>query len=222
MATSYLTDLTFAAGQAARQDAVSADGEALRQAFALSGGSVRLGNLSFPIDSIKQVMSAVGARFVRVDFLLTTPSQPGNFTAVPYALNAKGERLTAYYGPASSAPVSKLLNDFIIPTTLANLWLTNWKQAKQPDKPMFMSKNAVDEPTPLLGFQFEAESIVSALFIAGESPSMMLLLGLHSFFGPRTTGELTHQFGVILTPSNPPVAPTVELYYDLAMPCPPY
>ena len=86
-----------------------------------------MGSLSFPIDSIKQVLSAVGARFVRVDFLLTSPSQPGNFMAVLYALNEKGERLTTYYGPASSTPVSKQLGDFIIPTTLANLWLTNWK-----------------------------------------------------------------------------------------------
>lgn len=132
----FLPDLACAAGQAAWQDAVNADSETLRQAFALSAGTARMGSLSFPIDSIKQVLSAVGARFVRVDFLLSAPAQPGNFTAVLYALNEQGECLTAYYGPASSAPVSKLLGDFIIPTTLANLWLTNWKQAAQPDKPM--------------------------------------------------------------------------------------
>ncbi len=217
-----MTELAFATGQAAWQDAVNANGETLRQAFALSDGKARMGSLSFSIDSIKQVLSAVGVRFVRVDFLLSSPLQAGNFTAVLYALNEKGERLTAYYGPASAAPIPELLGDFIIPTTLASLWLTNWKLAEQPDKPMFMTTTTTDEPTPLLGFQFEVDSIVSALFIAGDSASMMLLLGLHSFLGPETTGGLTSQFGVILTPSEPPAAPTVELYHDLAMPCPPY
>ena len=92
----FLPDLACAAGQAAWQDAVNADSETLRQAFALSAGTARMGSLSFPIDSIKQVLSAVGARFVRVDFFLSAPAQPGNFTAVLYALNEQGERLTAY------------------------------------------------------------------------------------------------------------------------------
>lgn len=216
-----ITQTAYTTGQAAWSDAVNADGDVLRSAFVIS--NQRINCLTFPMTSVQEVLSAVGARYVRLDFLLipTSTATTGGFTAVLYAVNDKGQPLTAYYGPATATVLPQLVGNGEVPASLVTLWKNNWTGATV-KKDLFMTTSGTGTPTPLLGYRFDVDSIVSALFIAGESPTMNLLFALHNYFGPDSLTTQLNRFGVVLTPSNPGPGAAAALFHDMLMPCPPY
>jgi hypothetical protein len=175
-----------------------------------------------------QLLSAVAVRYIQVRFILLPPALD-SFTAVLCATDKDGTLLTAYYGPGTPTPAPTLaaastvapgMVGLAIPAALASAWITTWQPPTQLKKPMFTSADQ-----PLDGYTFSAETFVQALFAAGNSPVLHLLLGAHQYYGPGYTGTPTIQFGVIvaaLASNQKDVLSDDDVFLDMGHPNPPY
>jgi len=229
-AVPYLSDEDFTTGQSAWNKLVQiGDSEALSNAFALpEQGAGRVGGFSFPIESIKQLLSAVAVRYVQVHFVLLPDTE--RFAVVCTALDKDSVPLTAYYGPGKPTPAPTLATlgsprqgsvGTAVPPVLATDWIHGWHGFGPLTKDLFISADQTLE-----GYKFEVESVLQALFAAGSSETLELLLGAHQYYGPGYDGKPTSKFGVILaTLASDGTGPTntaEDTFFDMCMPCPPY
>ncbi|GAB3851677.1 hypothetical protein GCM10028822_18580 [Hymenobacter terrigena] len=206
-------------------------GANLTQAF-LGPDGTRLMALSFPLERIKWLVSAVGVRQIRARFLLMPSTQGERFNLVLFATDATGYPLSAYYlpDPYFTANNSKAVLGEPIPLDLAADWQANWHDAEQIMANMFTSYDATThEPVTLEGYNFEIKDFVSALFGAESAPgqNISLALGLHEYHAPTATSEadLTKTFGLVLqAPVGGQAARGLGVAsraFDMAFPCPP-
>jgi hypothetical protein len=230
--TSYLLSQDdYTQYAAAWKEFAGPSGANLTEAF-LGPDGKRLVALSFPLQRIKWLVSAVGVRQIRARFLLIPGAQGERFNLVLFATDATGYRLSAYYlpDPYFSASVSKDGLEERIPLDLASDWQANWDDAHDIKADMFISYDATShEAVTLEGYNFEIKDFVSALFGTSSVPgeSITLALGLHEYHAPTATSEadLTSTFGLVLqAPGEGDAArglAAASRAFDMAFPCPP-
>ena len=201
-------------------------GASLTQVF-LGPDGKRIVALSFPLERIKWLVSAVGVRQIKARFLLIPSAEGERFNLVLFATDATGYRLSAYYLPdpyftaSTNAPQGGL--DEPIPLDLAADWEKNWYGAEDIKADMFISyKDASHEAVTLEGYNFEIKDFVSTLFGSSPVPGqhISLALGLHEYHAPTAASEadLTQTFGLVL---QAPAGGQATSAYDMAFPCPP-
>lgn len=209
-------------------------GTNLTQAFlepGLEPDRKRLTALSFPLERIKWLVSAVGVSQIKARFLLMPGTEGQQFNLVLFATDAKDNRLSAYYLPdpyfATITPMDGVGEQ--IPLDLASDWQNYWQAEGEIHSDMFRSHDAKShEPVTLEGYNFKVKDFVSALFDdqPGLGANMSMALGLHKYHAPTATSEedLTKTFGLILqatTEQTARIAGAARVDFDMAFPCPP-
>jgi hypothetical protein len=151
--------------------------------------------LCFSFEALLYLLSTVGARRIKAQFLLKEDEESGtkHFSVALYATDASDGRISAYYstqylsapGPATShynlkdadgAPASAGQQ---IPNALVQNWVTNWKNAPLITAAMFSSTYG-----PLTGYTFEIDDFLDSFFYANKfkDKDLVLIFGLHKHY----------------------------------------
>ncbi|MGI4739065.1 MAG: hypothetical protein ACRYG7_28185 [Janthinobacterium lividum] len=175
------------------------------------GSPLRALSLSF--EALQYLLSTVGARRIKAQFLLKKDDQSGEklFTVALYATDALGGRISAYYQtqylPAPPAPVEHAddLGETMlaaddpgtqIPNALVQTWVTNWKNASSVTAAMFGSNYG-----PLTGYTFDIGDFLNSFFYANKfkNKELLLLFGLHQHYPAYPDCyALKQTFGLVL------------------------
>lgn len=197
----------------------------LASAF-LTPSHERLLFVSFPIQQIISLVSAVGVRSIKARFLLAPDAdgQP-HFTVALFAADAEGvgERLSAYYVAdeywTAATPSPELGEQ--VPSSLAAIWMANWNGQSDITPALFSTSYG-----PLQGYNFDIKDFVSLLF--GMEPlaeqEFRIGLSLHEYFsaaGSESTPTKTFGLVTYLYTPGQSTAVFVDEYYDMSGPCPP-
>jgi hypothetical protein len=195
------------------------DDPALEQSFL--NGDTRVAYVSFPIERIVWLLSAVGVRQIKARFLLVPDENDLHFSIALFATDDEGTQLSAYHvaDPFWSTAATPPLLGGPIPTSLADIWMANWQNLEQAvTADLFIANQA--EGT-LQGYNFKVQDFVKLL--SGQSfedQAVRIDLGLHEYYPAQASGDTsTKTFGLMLRLATPGQdSPT---YYDMATPCPP-
>jgi hypothetical protein len=150
--------------------------------------------LSFSFDALQYLLSTVGARRIKAQFLLKEDevSAENLFTLALYATDALDGRISAYYlaqylpAPAKDADAASKTDladtDSLggqIPNELVHTWLNNWKEAPLATAAMFGSTYG-----PLTGYSFAIDDFLDSFFYANKfkEKELVVLFGLHQHF----------------------------------------
>ncbi len=203
----------------------SANDDELAQAFQ-TPASERSNFLTFSIDQIRALVSAVGAALIKARFLLM-PDATGQarFSVTLFAVDAKGDPLSAYYIPTQlAATTAQAVESSDEPSTQitpaeALHWLTDWVEADALATAMFTTSHG-----PLHGYNFEVSTFKDPLAEAHPYDEKNLFLNC----GLRTETEITlitlvvyiSQIGSRVQGSLAGI-PGDGPFYDTGLPCPP-
>ena len=200
------------------------DNPVLAKSF-LTSAEERVLHLSFPIQRIVELVSAVGVTQIKARFLLVPgPGEQACFTLALFATDAQQERLSAYYLPDSqwNAPAPRPVLGEQVPRELAGVWLTNWKTVPAITAALFTTSYG-----PLQGYNFDIKDFVMPLFTGQPfaQQEIRLGLGLHEYYAATPAAEgPTQTFGLVVRLHNPAQQGQSELdepYFDMSTPCPP-
>ncbi len=173
--------------------------------------------LSFSFEALQHLLSTVGARRVKAQFLLKRDGQSGEklFTLALYATDASDGRISAYYLaqylplPAPAPVVDETVETAVrvaddqaddlgtqIPNELVHTWLDNWKKAAPITAAMFGSNYG-----PLTGYTFDIDDFLNSFFYANKfkSKELLVLFGLHQHYPAfPDCYSLQQTFGLVL------------------------
>lgn len=192
----------------------------------LASGAERLLFVSFPIQQIISLVSAVGVRAIKARFLLVPgPDGQPHFSVALFATDAEGvgERLSAYYVAneywTASTPSPELGEQ--VPSSLAAIWMANWKGVKKITSELFATSYG-----PLQGYNFDIKDFVSLLFEAQPLTAQEFRIGLslHEYYAANGDDNTpTQTFGLVtyLYNAGQTTAPVASTFYDMSGPCPP-
>lgn len=204
-------------------EAASSD-QYLAEAFQKSGCQ-RLTFASFDFQNVVWLVSTVGARQIKAQFVLVPEQRtadgehaPAYFSVVLYAVDSLGGRISAYYLGSNvfttvsekptaeagyAAPDSSAKEDANsgspVAFDLAKTWLTNWTNQKKISSELFTSNYG-----PLQGYTFELGDFMDPLFYSqkfGKTQELHVCFALHEYyaaFPKKNTPKLTSTFGVVL------------------------
>ncbi|AMR27760.1 hypothetical protein A0257_12090 [Hymenobacter psoromatis] len=184
----------------------------LTSIFQQADGS-QLRAVRFSFETLEYLLSTVGARRVKAQFLLKEDDKSGEkrFTLALYATDASDGRISAYYLAQYLAPVptdqdpDKLgKTDFLgtdslsaqIPNALVHTWLNNWKAASPVTADMFSSNYG-----PLTGYTFDMGDFLDSFFYASpaKTKELFVLFGLHQHYPAfPDCYALKQTFGLVL------------------------
>jgi hypothetical protein len=191
-------------------------------------GYERLTYASFDLQTVIWLVSTVGARRIKAQFVLVPPKhaedakhEPARFSVVLYAVDALDGRISAYYlGNNDFTPNIKQIDaegDFgkvaddadavgntnvgaPVAFDLVKRWLTNWSSPKQQIScDLFSSKYG-----PLQGYTFDLGDFMDPLFYSqkfGDTQVLHVGFGLHEYhaaFTAKDEPSLTRTFGLVL------------------------
>lgn len=223
------------------------DYDTLEYSFATDAG--KLTRVTFPIRSIKYLLSTVGASHIEARFLLLQDEidqRRHYFTLVLYAIDATGARISAYYladktalhgivdsaiAPQEHDEQKPLPSDsptyypdaYRVARDLAEDWRRYWRCSPSITPDLFANTYG-----PLQGYTFSLGDFMQNLFAEQSSPDSVLRVdfGLHRYYNIDTALQQT--FGLILqldvvsdSSSSEAAASDEQPFYDLSVPCPP-
>lgn len=190
----YLQPTAYNKAAAAWTDAVS-QGLTLLPYF--SNGSLiepiipihKLQYVVFSVEDVLALVSTVGARYIRAQFVLL-PSEPGavRFTVVLYALDSQRGRISAYYAGSIAKgsmdpilvkdPASDPGGNGALPVDLVRRWITGWQDVTDIAVDMFSTNYG-----PLQGYIFNLDDFIDPLFPSGSTTDheLRVYFGLHSY-----------------------------------------
>lgn len=189
-----LQPTAFNKDSAAWTDAVS-QGNSLLPYFlngsqpALTAPISKLQYVVFSVDDMLALISTVGTRYIRAQFVLI-PAKPGTvqFTVVLCALDSQRGRISAYYaggitsGSMNPIPVKTSYNDpggsGALPLDLVRKWIGDWQGLADITADMFNTNYG-----PLQGYIFELADFIDPLFPSGLTTDheLRVYFGLHSY-----------------------------------------
>lgn len=181
----------------------------LTSVFQQADGS-QLRAVRFSFETLEHLLSTVGARRVKAQFLLKEDkeSEEKRFTLALYAVDATDGRISAYYLahyleplPPAKDPVKVDLQDDSavsaqIPNALVHTWLNNWKAASPVTAAMFNSSYG-----PLTGYTFDMGDFLNSFFYANpfKGKELLVLFGLHQHYPAfPDCYALKQTFGLVL------------------------
>jgi hypothetical protein len=171
--------------------------------------------LCFSFEALQYLLSTVGARRIKAQFLLKEDEASSQklFTLALYATDALDGRVSAYY-LAQYLPAPDTLPDAAgttsllgtdnqtdalgsqIPNELVHTWLDNWKKAPLITAAMFSSAYG-----PLTGYTFDIGDFLDSFFYANtfKDKELVILFGLHQHYPAfPDCYALKQTFGLVL------------------------
>ncbi|QKG54328.1 hypothetical protein [Hymenobacter sp. BRD67] len=220
----FITQQEFNTYSAAWSEAISS-GHNLPEIFQRTG-QARLTYVKFSLQTIVWLLSTVGARSVKAQFLLKPDAdlKQSHFTLALYATDALNGRISAYYLADNQTSSDQPPFNDQIPHDLVKAWLQNWTAAKQVTPAMFASSYG-----PMEGYSFDIADFMDPLFAARtyDNKEMHIGFGLHEHY-PASGTELKQTFGLVIriykttqTAARVQDDPSDEPFFDLSHPFPP-
>jgi hypothetical protein len=254
--TSFLDPTSFNTAAAAWTDAVSKEGSL--SPFFLNYPNSYISPTTVPVEKLQYVtfsvndmvalVSTVGVRYIRAQFVLLPPAEGVvRFTVVLYALDSQRGRISAYYAGATGAMVPGALPATPdspnaggeLPVDLVQSWIGAWQNLTDISPDMFDTNYG-----PLQGYIFNLQDFIDPLFPSylTSGYELRVYLGLHSYnitSANITTPDTTVGLVISVQPESTPRLPINYLlnknklvsnnandgddsgYYDLSHPSPP-
>ncbi|MDO7846174.1 hypothetical protein Q5H92_07400 [Hymenobacter sp. M29] len=201
------------------------DSPTLPECFQTEAGE-RVLYVSFPIQRVAELVSAVGAKQLKARFVLLPVGGQKKFSLVLFAADdtqqAEGRKSAYYLAEPSwtSAPSAGLGEP--VPNNLAAEWLNSWKGAPAVMPALFATPDG-----PLEGYNFDLKDFLRPLFTDQpyDQQQIRVWLGLHSYYSPTNLDSLTQTFGLVVRRYDPLQEVgrdnDDDLFFDLSFPCPP-
>ena len=213
----------------------NADGRTLHESF-LGLGQEKVNAITFPLQSIVELVSAVGVHRIKARFLIQTDEATAapHFTMALFAADELGKRLSSYYvanahwlsAPAATAPLLPAAAPSTVGKQVANVlahkWAQSWANAPRVETAMF--DNAYG---PMNGYTFEVGDFLAPLFKLNsldDASKLQVNFCLHEFSRPTPDGgdQRASTFGLTVQ------VVTTNLFgdewgdiFDMGRPCPP-
>jgi len=147
----------------------------------------KLQYVTFLVDDMVSLVSTVGVRYIRAQFVLL-PAAEGivRFTVVLYSLDSQRGRISAYYAGTTGAMVPAAMpvvpdtpgTNGELPVDLVHTWLRDWQNLTDVSPDMFGTNYG-----PLQGYIFNLEDFIDPLFPGHLTTGyeLRVYLGLHSY-----------------------------------------
>ncbi|UOQ96779.1 hypothetical protein MUN81_16210 [Hymenobacter sp. 5317J-9] len=191
-----------------------------------NGTGGRLTYLTFSIQRVAELVSAVGVKYIKARFVLMPDASSGQyrFSLVLFAADQEDRRLTAYYLPDAPQDAPPTVGE-PLPGGLAGLWQAAWAEASPLTSAMFTTSYGV-----LKGYNFDLKDFLTPLFTNDQpydKQQVRVGMGLHSYITPddqytQTFGLMVRRFDPTGQESSGKLQSVADFeFFDLSTPCPP-